>query len=122
MSKINYVINKEKRTIVAIMTDCEYDILDSLIKAGLYSLYDYGDKVKKAMIPNVFRGKAKCSPEDEWDEEAGKKIARERMLAKYYLHKAKKFKQILADFLEATDVLTFFARNSIEKCEMYLKK
>lgn len=83
-SKIFYYIDEEKRTIVAIMRECEYDAIDVLQKMGIRNIYHDGYRMDKFMMNPIYRGKAKCSPEDEWDEEYGMKLARNRMLANYY--------------------------------------
>lgn len=47
-------------------------------------------------IPEHFRGKAKCSPQDEFNEEAGKKIAFDRAFRKY----AKANNRLVRDFVK----------------------
>lgn len=83
-SKIKYYIDEEEMTIVAVMTNCEYDAIKILDKNGLLEISNQNFNLDNFMINTVYRGKAKCSPEDEWDEEEGMRIARNRMLANYY--------------------------------------
>lgn len=101
-SKITYYIDEEKKTVVAVMTDCEYDAIDILEKMGIRSISHNSWSMDKFMINTTYRGKAKCSPDDEWDEEEGMCIARNRMLANYYrartmalMHAEKIFQDIL---------------------------
>jgi len=58
MKETKYYVNEAKRTVVCVISlDGEYEIEN-------------------------FIGKAKCSPEDSWDEEKGKEIARLRAMIK----------------------------------------
>lgn len=84
-SKILYYIDEEKRTVVAVMKDCEYDAIDILEKMGIRRIKRDGYNMNKFMINPIYRGKAKCAPDDIWDEEEGMRIARNRMLENYYL-------------------------------------
>lgn len=84
LSKIEYYIDEEKGTIVAVMKDCEYDAIKILDKMGISDIRYDGYNMDKFMINTTYRGKAKCSPDDEWDEEEGMRIARNRMLENYY--------------------------------------
>lgn len=83
-SKIRYYIDEEKRTVVAVMDDCEYDAIDVLQKMGIRKITHDGYNMDKFMMNTSYRGKAKCSPDDEWNEEYGMALARNRMLENYY--------------------------------------
>ncbi len=87
-SKIRYYIDEEKRTVVAVMDDCEYDAIDVLEKMGISNINHDGYNMDKFMMNPIYRGKAKCSPDDEWDEEYGMALARNRMLENYYRSRA----------------------------------
>lgn len=87
-SKIRYYIDEEKQTVVAVMDDCEYDAIDVLQKMGIRNISYDGYNMNKFMMNPTYRGKAKCSPEDEWDEEYGMTLARNRMLENYYRSRA----------------------------------
>lgn len=87
-SKIRYYIDEEKQTIVAVMDDCAYDAIDVLAKMGICSITHDNYNLNKFMMNPTYRGKAKCAPEDEWDEEEGMRIARNRMLENYYRGRA----------------------------------
>jgi len=69
-SKIIYKINKEKRLVVCIITGCMDIAIDRINKYSKHYMCEYAD-----IIENEYVGIAKCSLEDEWDEEKGKKIA-----------------------------------------------
>lgn len=61
-SKITYFINKEKKTVVA--------------KVTIFTLLGF------SIEPKTIRAKAKCSPEDEFDVEKGKQLAKARLNVK----------------------------------------
>lgn len=70
-----YYINKEKRTVVCVM-DTFNDVCDKIRK------YDLKVPDKYYCEKKTFRGVAKCSPEDEWDEVVGRRLAERRAAAK----------------------------------------
>ena len=69
-----FKINKEKRTVVCILTT--YDDVESRIQK--YQLYPNFEDDYYKIIKRVYKGVAKCSPEDEWNESYGKKVAEYR--------------------------------------------
>lgn len=95
-NQIEYYINEEKRTVVCRMTNCKYDVLKIFRKMGILYINnsDYKFSLDNFYMNDSYIGKAKCAESDTWDVEIGKKIARKRMLQKYYnarrklLHKA----------------------------------
>lgn len=84
-----YFINKEKKTVICKLEDCCSELIFDMCEKG------YPSHVAM-MIEDVFVGKAKCSPEDAFDVEVGKKIAYGRAIAK--MCKAKK--RALIDFVD----------------------
>ena len=96
---IEYSINKEKRTVVAFIKfgyekntfkdsrwifDSIYDALIALQHKEYREKHNktYCKLYSKMTFPSVMSAKAKCSPEDEWDEEYGKQLARQRLVEK----------------------------------------
>lgn len=65
-----YEVNKEKRTIVCIMTTVN-DVPRRLEKYGLAD----GDYDEKDFDVRVYKGIAKCAPDDTWDETYGRRLA-----------------------------------------------
>ena len=101
---IEYIVNKDKRTIVAMIKFVNKEetgifvptfknsqlIFDDLWMA-LYRIKHnediiwnkkYHKNFSKMSFPNYMSAKAKCSPEDEWDEEYGKRLAHDRLIEK----------------------------------------
>jgi hypothetical protein len=68
-----YIINKEKRTVVCIITTVN-EIRRKLEKYGLGD--EDLDSIKADV--RVYKGIAKCAPEDEWNEIYGKQLAEYR--------------------------------------------
>ena len=83
-SKISYVIDYTNRVITAQMVDVEYEITTEIANKNLPL-----ENGKKYLLKQRYTGKAKCSPEDLFDVEYGKNLARARMLTKFYADKQK---------------------------------
>ena len=66
-------VNKEKRTVVCIITTFD-DVARRLEKYGLAD--DRYNEDESDM--RVYKGIAKCAPEDEWDEAYGRRLAEYR--------------------------------------------
>ena len=111
---IEYIVNKEKRTVVAMIkfdkgtpsfknSDDIFDDLWSAFKRfkSSDSLWgnDYSVKAKKMYFPKYMTAKAKCSPEDEWNEEYGKQLAYERLVKKIRNYRSQAY-HIVADVVE----------------------
>ena len=109
---IEYIINKEKRTVVAMIkfdseetfkdADWIYDELDNALrkfKRCKFSDKKYCKNSKKMYFPTYMSAKAKCNPEDEWDEEYGKAIARQRLVEKIRKYLSNSYK-IIANIID----------------------
>ena len=82
--KISNYVNEAKRTCVVVLSDCENDLRVRAIKLFNSQYWDdFGFHGYNSYINGPFRGKAKCSPEDEFNEETGLAIARARAFQKY---------------------------------------
>ena len=83
---IKYTVDKEKGIVTAEIDGCENDVLRLLEKACKTKFIGINQKdeiEKAAQISGSFKGVAKCHPDDLFDEELGKNIAKSRMLNKY---------------------------------------
>lgn len=81
-SKIRYYINEEKRTVVAVLDNVETEVIEE-VKPFFPMTISWSEMSKFALKP-IYRGKAVCHEDDEWDVEVGKRIARNRMLTNFY--------------------------------------
>lgn len=69
---VEYKINEEKRTVVCILTTIN-DVQRRLNKYGLGD-----DDLDEIDDIRIYKGVAKCSPEDEWNEVYGMRLAEYR--------------------------------------------
>lgn len=92
--KVKYYINEEKRTITAVLTleDAErYEVVSYVWDTDLFNLVD----TTKLRLYHTYVGMATCLPEDTWDVEYGKTIARRKAYGKYLTARSKKMGQIV---------------------------
>lgn len=72
MIKTEFKVNEEKRIVVCIITT-KNDVRNRLEKYGLGDEdYDEYDEIR------IYKGIARCAPEDEWDETYGRHLAEYR--------------------------------------------
>lgn len=111
-SSITYYIDEDKRTIVCKMTDCENDFMKSVPDISLsgYELKPY------------YLGKAKCHPDDIWDEEKGKQLALYRMLQKYYTDRARYSDELLSTVKNQYDLIQKIHAFNLNKLAHYVVK
>ena len=81
---VKYFVNEEKRTVVAVLEGTENLFTDFIYdNNGLIYFHDhYSVFYKSYRLPNRFVGIAKCSVNDEWNEQLGKLIAFDRLKEK----------------------------------------
>lgn len=76
MVTTEFIVNEEKRTVVCIITTVD-DMADRLAKYGLAD-----DKYDDMEDVRIYKGIAKCCPQDTWDESFGRKLAEWRAARK----------------------------------------
>ncbi len=97
MSDCDFYVNEEKRTVVCVYPKADpvfnrrYAgdmVINFIIENFDFPDINLGDLIygmrPEMMMPRYFTGKAVCAPEDEWNEELGKKIAFARAKEKCY--------------------------------------
>lgn len=97
MVRTEYIVNKEKRTVVCRITTVN-DAEDRLWKFGLKDCW-------AGPVIRTYIGIAKCSPEDEWDEITGKRLAEYRASRKRQIDVNNTLKKEIKRILKATDML-----------------
>lgn len=70
MSDIKYQVREKDRVVICKLINCEFIAADRMAKY----VEPYYTK-REFLIPGTFVGVARCSPDDEFDVERGKKIA-----------------------------------------------
>lgn len=80
---VKYFVNEEKRTVVAVLEGTECLFVDFMYENnGPLPCRDYYELDDRYSLPNRFLGIAKCSVNDEWNEQLGKLIAFDRLKEK----------------------------------------
>ena len=101
---IRYVINEEKRTVVAILTVPQTEICDEVCNimnknSSRFFLVPSILATDAMLLTGVYRGKAKAHPDDQWDVEEGKKWARIRA-RRLYMQDRKRIISALEDVFD----------------------
>lgn len=79
---IKYISIPDKKKVVAILEGTRWDALNKIAKlCGNSSVVVLN---KKYEMPDKLRAVACCAQGDEWNEEVGKNIAKEKLMRKYY--------------------------------------
>lgn len=107
MFDVDYYVNKEKKVVVAKMTGCFNGLACDMCRKGY-------PPIPAFEIANAFIGKAKCSPDDTFDEETGKKIAFKRAYKKYVMAKKKAVAAFLTENNKLVDELNDTVKNLID--------
>ena len=71
MSDLKFIVNKEKKLVICRLENCQNIACNRTNKYAEHAYFGW-DELK---VPNVFTGVARCAPEDDFDEEYGKKLA-----------------------------------------------
>ena len=93
-----YFVNNEKKIVVCKLENCENSLNCDMNHKG----WEVRDDFK---IPDSFIGKAKCSSEDVFDVEIGKKIAYKRAIAKLSTAKKKTLEKLIVKYQKIVDIL-----------------
>lgn len=106
---IEYHVNEEKRVVVAIARGVAGDAIESISKAHRADCLM--PCVQDLLIPDVMESKSHCHPADTWDEEIGKRRAREKLIRHYNKVKSR----AIRDYLDKLDEFSNSA-HAIEAC------
>lgn len=101
---IRYVINEEKRTVVAILTIPQTEIVDeiaNIMNNNANRFFQVTEMITSPamLLTGIYRGIAYAHPEDEWDVEEGKKRARLRA-RRTYMKERKRIIKALEDVFD----------------------
>lgn len=97
---IKYFINEEKRQVIGLLEGTRWDACNKISKMirDTDFCFCHGEKY---MMPEEFRAVVQCDPRDEFVTEVGMKIAKERIMERYYAALDKR----VGKFFDATLVL-----------------
>lgn len=104
MVTTEFIVNEEKRTVVCIITTVD-DMADRLAKYGLAD--DQYDDIEDVRI---YKGIAKCCPQDTWDESYGKKLAEWRAARKRKTDINNEISNYIVSMYERLDTLDIYGR------------
>lgn len=113
-SGITYYIDEEKRTVVCKLRGAMFDVIDNLL-----SRCNYVDFENDYTMKDCYVGKAKCSPEDKWDKNTGKRIALCRALVAYYKDKDKMFMEVYRDLANVRNYCLKQSLYAVRKADSY---
>ena len=97
---IKYFVNEEKRQVIGVLEDTRWDAHNKISKMIIDTDFCLAMS-KKYMMPSKFKVVVKCDPSDEFSAEEGMRIAKKRILDRYYAALDKR----VAKFLDAVLLL-----------------
>ena len=80
---IKYFVNEEKRQVIGLLENTRWDAYNKINKMIRDTDFCIAPN-EKYMMPSEFRTVVQCDPADEFSVEEGKKIAKKRILDRYY--------------------------------------
>ena len=89
---IKYFVNEEKRQVIGLLNNTKWDAIKK-IHNMMYGTDFWLSNCNKYMLPREFKVIVQCDPSDEFDVEVGKKIAKQRILDRYYASLDKRVNQ-----------------------------
>ena len=122
---IEYRVNEEKGTVCAFMTNCRQDFINYVYNSTRVhsggSCNFLADLVpdKWDNFPDKFVAVAKCNPEDKWNADLGKEVAKARLLTRYYATRSNFIRKIYANIMtimeESLNNLNFGFMMSVDR-------
>ena len=91
---IKYEVNVAERTVTATISGCQDDVKNRLSKNIPSKVFEAKDVQKAMRISESYTAKAKCHPEDTYDEEVGKSVAKAKLLNKYNAARVKALNRV----------------------------
>ena len=80
---IKYFINKEKRQVIGLLDNTEWDAINKINKLMRDTQFCFCPS-EEYMMPREYRAVVQCDPRDEFSVEEGKKKAKERIMKRYH--------------------------------------
>lgn len=94
-----------KGIVVAVMANCTFDAIAKLNSYDLNMVNILDSTNVDDCINSTYRGVAYCAADDKFDLKEGMRLARERMLEKYYKSQRRVFKDIKAELDKASKII-----------------
>ncbi len=80
---IKYFVNEEKRQVIGLLENTRWDAYNKISKMIRDTDFCVAPN-EKYMMPSEFKAVVQCDPADEFNVEEGKRIAKRRILDRYY--------------------------------------
>lgn len=106
MIEYEVVVTDKERKVRAILYGTASDAMKELARRVPRELITEDIK-RKAIMPGYFFQEVVCHPEDEFDPEIGKRLAKERLLKRYYHRKKVLVRRVLLDMKKKYDQITW---------------
>lgn len=116
---IKYAKDETTGTVTATITDCSNDVVIKLRNVFASTLEEADKIAKAATISNQFTGKAKCHPDDEFDEAVGREIARKRLMDKYHKARIKALNRVDNILDERSKDIMRLIQHEIKTCKKH---
>ena len=93
---IKYYVNEDKRQVIGVLDNTRYDAVNKMGKMLRDTNFAFCPR-EKYMMPSCFKAVVTCDPADEFNIQAGKDKAKERIMTRYYNSFDKRMDYFLAD-------------------------
>jgi len=107
---VRYFVDEEKKIVVCKIECCCHELIIDMARKGWP-----GDEA--LLLNHCYTGKAKCSSEDTFDVELGKKIAFKRAIAKLNVAKKRTLTRFISEFAKVQAKLEKDAKALADKYE-----
>ena len=88
----------EKKKIIGVLTGCENDVINKIDKLCVDTGFDFWAD-DRFVMPHSFKAEAIAREGDEYNEEVGKEIVRQKIMKRYYSSHDKRMR-LFADHLD----------------------
>lgn len=102
---VKYYTNPDKRQTIAVLSGTKYDAVNRIEKSMNSCDPEFiipGSIYLKCLMPDKYKVVVTCDERDVYDEETGKKIAKDKLMRNYYKSVDKRiamFKQYMDEFV-----------------------
>ena len=107
---VEYYVDEAKKVVVCKLTGCEGSLIYDMCQAGYPYHLDF-------LVNDSYVGKAKCSEDDTFDIEFGKKLAYQRAVAKLNTAKIKTLRRFKKEQVKCFNQLLSDMHKISDKCE-----
>lgn len=102
---MKYVVNKDKQTVMAFLEGTQMDAVKMIAKKLMRTGVPVDYYSNKLLMANKYSGTVTLRHGDTWNEEEGKRLAKEKCLANYHRGLEKRINKFYYDMAVAMSVL-----------------